>query len=181
MDQVRLGRCDRAEERHEPVLRPPVQGRRHVWHWWRCTYGNGSGPFTENSKLGDAGSDLWKDPEVVAVNHFRNAMVGEASNVSNCGDDNCLMVERYAGSAAQDGMVVANANGSDKNLAGQSTKLANGTYTDEVTGSTITVSGGKVTSGTVKGQSIAAFPIRPVPARSPPPRLSEQGHHSGRI
>jgi len=121
------------------------------------TYGNGSGPFTENSKLGDAGSDLWKDPEVVAVNHFRNAMVGEASNVSNCGDDNCLMVERYAGSAAQDGMVVANANGSDKNLAGQFTKLANGTYTDEVTGSTITVSGGKVTSGTVKGQSIAAF------------------------
>ena len=121
------------------------------------TYGNGSGPFTENSKLGDAGSDLWKDPEVVAVNHFRNAMVGEASNVSNCGDDNCLMVERYAGSAAQDGMVVANANGSDKNLAGQSTKLTNGTYTDEVTGSTITVSGGKVISGTVKGQSIAAF------------------------
>lgn len=114
------------------------------------TYGNGSGPFTENSKLGDAGSDLWKDPEVVAVNHFRNAMVGEASNVSNCGDDNCLMVERYVGSAAQDGMMVANANASDKNLAGTSTKLANGTYTDEVTGSTITVSGGKVTSGTVK-------------------------------
>ena len=121
------------------------------------TYADGSGPFTENSKLGDAGSDLWKDPEVVAVNYFRNAMVGEASNVSNCGDDNCLMVERYAGSAAQDGMVVANANASDKNLAGTSTKLANGTYTDEVTGSTITVSGGKVTSGTVKGQSIAAF------------------------
>ena len=74
------------------------------------------------------------------MNHFRNAMVGEASNVSNCGDDNCLMVERYAGSAAQDGMVVANANGADKNLAGTGTKLANGTYTDEVTGTTITVS-----------------------------------------
>ena len=121
------------------------------------TYADGSGPFTENSKLGDAGSDLWKDPEVVAVNHFRNAMVGEDSSVSNCGDDNCLMVERYAGSAAQDGMVVANANGAEKNLAGQSTKLANGTYTDEVTGSTITVSGGKVTSGSVKAKSIAAF------------------------
>ena len=121
------------------------------------TYGNGSGPFTENSKLGDAGSDLWKNPEVVAVNHFRNAMVGEDSSVSNCGDDNCLMVERYAGSAAQDGMVVANANGAEKNLAGQSTKLANGTYTDEVTGSTITVSGGKVTSGSVNAKSIAAF------------------------
>ena len=121
------------------------------------TYGNGSGPFTENSKLGDAGSDLWKDPEVVAVNHFRNAMVGEASNVSNCGDDNCLMVERYAGSTAQDGMVVANANGADKNLAGTGTKLANGTYTDEVTGTTITVSNGTVTSGAVKAKSIAAF------------------------
>ena len=121
------------------------------------TYADGSGPFTENSKLGDAGSDLWKDPEVVAVNHFRNAMVGEDSSVSNCGDDNCLMVERYAGSVAQDGMVVANANGAEKNLAGQSTKLANGTYTDEVTGSTITVSGGKVTSGSVNAKSIAAF------------------------
>ncbi|MGR6875282.1 alpha-amylase family glycosyl hydrolase, partial [Bifidobacterium angulatum] len=121
------------------------------------TYGTTQGPFTEKSKLGDAGSDLWKDPEVVAVNHFRNAMVGEDSNVSNCGDDNCLMVERYAGSAAQDGMVVANANGAEKNLAGQSTKLANGTYVDEVTGSTITVSGGKVTSGSVKAKSIAAF------------------------
>ena len=120
-------------------------------------YADGGNAFTENSKLGDAGSDLWKDPEVVAVNHFRNAMVGEDSNVSNCGDENCLMVERYAGSAAQDGMVVANANGTDKNLAGTGTKLANGTYTDEVTGSTITVSGGKITSGTVKGKSIAAF------------------------
>ena len=121
------------------------------------TYAQGSAAFNENSKLGDAGSDLWKDPEVVAVNHFRNAMVGEDSNVSNCGNDNCLMVERYAGSAAQDGMVVANANGAEKNLAGQSTKLANGTYTDEVTGSTITVSGGKVVSGSVKAKSIAAF------------------------
>ena len=121
------------------------------------TYGNGSGPFTENSKLGDAGSDLWKDPEVVAVNHFRNAMIGENSNVNNCGDDLCLMVERYAGSSAQDGVVVVNANGSVKNLAGTSTKLANGTYTDEVTGSTITVSGGTITSGSVNAKAIAAF------------------------
>ncbi|WP_281775460.1 Ig-like domain-containing protein [Bifidobacterium ruminantium] len=121
------------------------------------TYGTTQGPFTEKSKLGDAGSDLWKDPEVVAVNHFRNAMVGKNSSISNCGDDNCLMVERYAGSAAEDGMVVANANGADKDLVGTGTKLANGTYTDEVTGSTITVSGGKVTSGTVKGKSIAVF------------------------
>ncbi|MGO5288829.1 Ig-like domain-containing protein, partial [Pseudoscardovia suis] len=120
-------------------------------------YGNGSGPFNENSKLGDAGSDLWKDPEVVAVNHFRNAMVGEDSNVSNCGDDLCLMVERYAGSSAQDGVVVANANGSEKNLAGTSTKLANGTYTDEVTGSKLVVSGGTITSGSVKAKGIAAF------------------------
>ena len=121
------------------------------------TYGSGSGPFNENSKLGDAGSDLWKDPEVVAVNHFRNAMVGEDSNVSNCGDDLCLMVERYAGSSAQDGVVVANANGSEKNLAGTSTKLANGTYTDEVTGSKLVVSGGTITSGSVKAKGIAAF------------------------
>jgi alpha-amylase len=121
------------------------------------TYGNGSGPFNENSKLGDAGSDLWKDPEVVAVNHFRNSMVGEDSNVSNCGDDLCLMVERSAGSSAQDGVVVANANSSEKSLAGTSTKLSNGTYTDEVTGSKLVVSGGTITSGSVKAKGIAAF------------------------
>lgn len=134
------------------------------------TYGNGSGPFNENSKLSDAGSDLWKEPEVVAVNHFRNAMVGEDSNVSNCGDDLCLMVERYAGSSAQDGVVVANANGSEKNLAGTSTKLANGTYTDEVTGSKLVVSGGTITSGSVKARALQRSPTRPVPQSSPQPR-----------
>ena len=71
------------------------------------TYGNGSGPFNENSKLGDAGSDLWKDPEVVAVNHFRNAMVGEDSNVSNCGDDLCLMVLVVSGGTITSGSVKA--------------------------------------------------------------------------
>lgn len=121
------------------------------------TYGNGSGPFTENSKLGDAGDDLWKDPEVVAINHFRNSMIGEGSSVGNCGDDRCLMVERYAGSAATDGMAVANADDSVKNLAGTRTHLADGTYTDEVDGGRLTVSGGTVTSGSVRARGIAAF------------------------
>lgn len=32
--------------------------------------------FSEKSKIGDVGSDDWKQPGVVASNHFRNAMVG---------------------------------------------------------------------------------------------------------
>ena len=121
----------------------------------------GSQPqFAEKSQLGDAGSDSWKDPQVVAVNHFRNKMNNAKAKeyMRNCGDNSCLMVERYIkdGNADSDGVTVVNMNG-DKSLAGTETTLDDGTYTDQVNGGTLTVSGGKITSGTAKGGKISVF------------------------
>ncbi|WP_218971604.1 Ig-like domain-containing protein, partial [Bifidobacterium pseudolongum] len=115
--------------------------------------------FSEKSKIGDVGSDDWKQPGVVASNHFRNAMVGNDENIQNCGGDHCVMVERFKsdGNASNDGVLVATTDRGGQDLAGMSTKLDNGTYKDEVSGSTITVSGGKITSGSVEANTVAAF------------------------
>ncbi|MEE0971403.1 MAG: Ig-like domain-containing protein, partial [Bifidobacterium ruminantium] len=115
--------------------------------------------FSEKSKIGDVGSDDWKQPGVVASNHFRNAMVGNDENIQNCGGDHCVMVERFKsdGNASNDGVLVATTERGGQDLSGMSTKLDNGTYKDEVSGSTITVSGGKITSGSVEANTVAAF------------------------
>ena len=118
--------------------------------------------FAEASQLGDAGDDMWKDTAVAAVNHFRNAMDGEAEYLRNCGSEqnnnSCLMVERYKtdNNAGNDGVSIANMGG-DQNLAGTPTKLDDGTYTDRVNGGTITVSDGKITSGTAKGDAVSVY------------------------
>ena len=115
--------------------------------------------FAEQSQLGDAGDNMWKDKAVVAVNHFRNKMNGNSEYLRNCQSQNsCLMIERYAkdGNADDDGVVIANMGG-DVNLAGSDTKLDDGTYTDQVNGGTLTVSGGKITAGTAKGGAVSAF------------------------
>lgn len=120
----------------------------------------GSNPqFAEQSQLGDAGDNMWKDKAVVAVNHFRNKMNGNSEYLRNCqGQNSCLMVERYAkdGKADDDGVVIANMGG-DVNLAGSGTTLDDGTYTDQVNGGTITVSGGKITAGTAKAYAVSAY------------------------
>ena len=120
----------------------------------------GSNPqFAEQSQLGDAGDNMWKDKAVVAVNHFRNKMNGNSEYLRNCQSQNsCLMVERYAkdGKADDDGVVIANMGG-DVNLAGSDTTLDDGTYTDQVNGGTITVSGGKITAGAAKAYAVSAY------------------------
>ena len=118
--------------------------------------------FAEASQLGDAGDDMWKDTAVAAVNHFHNAMDGEAEYLRNCGSEqnnnSCLMVERYKtdNNAGNDGVSIANMGG-DQNLAGTPTKLADGPYTDQVHGGTITVSNGKITSGTAKVDAVSVY------------------------
>lgn len=121
--------------------------------------GGNNPQFAEQSQLGDAGDNMWKDKAVVAVNHFRNKMNGNSEYLRNCQSQNsCLMIERYAkdGNADDDGVVIANMGG-DVNLAGSDTTLDNGTYTDQVNGGTITVSGGKITAGTAKAYAVSAF------------------------
>ena len=121
----------------------------------------GSQPqFAEKSQLGDAGSDSWKDPQVVAVNHFRNTMNNNkaAEYMRNCGANSCLMVERYIkdGNSKNDGVTITNM-GDTQNLAGTTTTLDDGSYTDQVSGGKITVSGGKITSGSAPAGKISVF------------------------
>ena len=121
--------------------------------------GGNNAQFAEQSQLGDAGDNMWKDKAVVGVNHFRNKMNGNSEYLRNCQSQNsCLMVERYAkdGKADDDGVVIANMGG-DVNLAGSDTTLDDGTYTDQVNGGTITVSGGKITAGTAKAYAVSAY------------------------
>ena len=129
--------------------------------------GGNNPQFAEASQLGDAGDDMWKDKSVVAVNHFRNAMDGNAEYLRNCsGQNSCLMVERYVkdGNDANDGVTIANMGG-DVNLAGSDTTLDDGTYTDQVNGGSITVSDGKITQGTAKGNAVSVyFDATPQPA-----------------
>ena len=121
----------------------------------------GSQPqFSEESKLGDAGADSWKDAQVVAVNHFRNTMNNNKASeyLRNCGANSCLMVERYIkdGNFKNDGVTITNM-GDTQELSGTATNLDDGTYKDQVSGGTITVSGGKITSGSALGGKISVF------------------------
>ena len=121
--------------------------------------GGNNAQFAEQSQLGDAGDNMWKDKAVVAVNHFRNKMNGNSEYLRNCQSQNsCLMVERYVkdGKTDDDGVVIANMGG-DVNLDGSDTTLDDGTYTDQVNGGTITVSGGKITAGTAKAYAVSAY------------------------
>ena len=116
--------------------------------------------FAEQSQLGDAGDDMWKNKSVAAVNHFRNAMDGKGENLQNCGDKSCLMVERSTADGIQnDGVVIANMGG-DKSLSGMDTTLDDGTYPDEVNGGQIVVSNHKIVSGTAKGGAVSVFYVK---------------------
>ena len=111
--------------------------------------GGGKGVrFPEQTKIGDAGSNLYKDPTIVAVNKFHNAMVGQSEYIRNPnGDTNVAMIER-----GTQGAVIANLSDSEKNLNTE-TKLANGTYKDQISGKIYTVSNGRL-SGSIARRSV---------------------------
>lgn len=111
--------------------------------------GGGNGVrFPEQTKIGDAGSNLYKDPTIVAVNKFHNAMVGQSEYIRNPnGDTSVAMIER-----GTQGAVIANLSDSEKNLNTE-TKLANGTYKDQISGKTYTVSNGRL-SGSIARRSV---------------------------
>ena len=101
--------------------------------------------------LGAAGNGNYYHPEVAAVNHFRNAMVGEGFKIGAI-DRNFshIMVQR-----GNKGVVIINYSDNDFDVDTAVT-MPDGEYTDEAYGDTYTVSGGKI-SGTVKAQSIAVI------------------------
>ena len=106
-----------------------------------------------NNLIGPTGSDIYKDPQVVAVNKFRTEMVGEDEYLRNpSGNNSVLMIER-----GHKGVVIVNATEGDFNLESE-TNLANGNYTDSVEGHDgfYQVTDGVIT-GTVPAQSVVVL------------------------
>ena len=95
-------------------------------------------------KLGDGKDTGWKDKQVAAVNHFHNYFVGAKEYLGS--SDGVAYNVRYSDTEGKYGVVLCSVSGGSKTLSGFSVpKMADGTYTDEVTDTTFTVSGGKIT------------------------------------
>lgn len=92
------------------------------------------------NRIGASGDMFYKDKRVVALNFFRNAMVGEKEKLTNPDDDtSALQICR-----GKKGAVIVNTAGALE--GGFKTDLADGTYVDRVDGKTeYTVSSGKIT------------------------------------
>lgn len=97
--------------------------------------------------IGEVYSTQWDAPEVVAANKFHNIFYGQSEYLSDSGD----IAYNERGSK---GVVLVNVNGTTANVSVTAHKMADGTYTDQVSGNTFTVSNGTI-SGTIGSTGIA--------------------------
>lgn len=113
---------------------------------------DGSGPGNRwgNNVLGARGNDTFMSDEVVAVNKFRNAMVGEDEYLRNA-NNNSQILQIDRGTV---GTCIVNVGGATS--IDTKTNLDDGTYTDHVSGSTFTVSGGML-KGNIGGESVVVL------------------------
>lgn len=106
------------------------------------------------NRIGAAGSDLYKDPTVVALNRFRNAMTGEPTTMTNPDSEagmTFMMVNR-----GKKGAVLLNGK-TEEFAVDAATDLPDGTYTDRSgKNGDFTVSGGRIT-GNLISQGIAVL------------------------
>ncbi len=104
--------------------------------------------FPGQSEIGDAGSDLFKNKSIVAINHFRNTMNGREEYLHNIGDDQGLVMIERGGKGA----IITNLASENKTFS-TSTKLADGSYKDAVSGKIYKVSG-KTLKGKLPKKSV---------------------------
>ena len=105
--------------------------------------------FTPPNALGTAYLSGWNVSEVAAVNKFHKAFIGQSEYVANSGS--IAYVER-----GTSGAVLVNVGGNATSVNVPANRLANGTYKDQISGNTFTVSGGKIT-GTIGSSGIAVI------------------------
>ena len=110
--------------------------------------GGQNGRFPGQSEIGDAGSDLFKNKSIVAINHFRNTMNGREEYLHNIGDDQGLVMIERGGKGA----IITNLASENKTFS-TSTKLADGSYKDAVSGKIYKVSG-KTLKGKLPKKSV---------------------------
>ncbi|MGN0488809.1 MAG: alpha-amylase family glycosyl hydrolase [Ruminococcus sp.] len=87
--------------------------------------------------MAEVGDLSWKSTAVSEINKFHNKFVGQSESVSYSGD----FVYNQRGDS---GIVIVNANGNDAEVS-LSTTMADGTYTDTITGNSFTVADGTIT------------------------------------
>lgn len=107
--------------------------------------------FPGASKIGETGNDEYFHKEVVAVNKFRTAMVGEPEKLENGKDASVLIVKR-----GEKGLVVINLNPSKSAVIETSVSFADGTYVDKANKAKFVVKDG-IMKGKVKKESIAVI------------------------
>lgn len=101
--------------------------------------------------IGPAGNGNYYHPEVAAVNHFRNAMIGESCKIGAI-DRNYAHIYVQRGDK---GVVIINYSDNDFEV-NTATSMPDGEYTDEAYGRTYTVADG-IISGIVKAQTVAVI------------------------
>ncbi len=98
--------------------------------------------------MGDASSNTtWKSKPVAEVNKFKNYFDGQSEYLSSEGS----IAYNERGTS---GVVLVNAGGTNCSVNVRANKMANGTYTDYVTGNKFTVSNGRIT-GNIGNSGVA--------------------------
>ncbi|HZK20504.1 MAG TPA: alpha-amylase family glycosyl hydrolase [Treponemataceae bacterium] len=93
--------------------------------------------------------ELWKDADIIAINHFHNAMKGTSEYMRNPQND-VLIIDR-----GTIGTAIINVGGG-KNIT-STTNLAAGTYTNKATANATITSNGSQLSGYIPGGSIVVL------------------------
>ena len=102
----------------------------------------------EQTQLGDVGTLTWADPEVVAVNRFRNFFVGQSERLGATGNT----AYNVRGTT---GIVIVRGEG--PGTVSISAGMKDGTYTDQVSGEKFTVSGGRISGKITNKNGIAVI------------------------
>ncbi|URZ87933.1 starch-binding protein [Floricoccus penangensis] len=101
--------------------------------------GGGKGVrFPNQSKMGDAGSDLYKDKTISEINKFHNLMVGKSELLVNPNNDHNVLIT-YRGNS---GAVVTNISSQAQTINTES-RLNDGEYIDKISGKKISVVNGR--------------------------------------
>lgn len=103
------------------------------------------------TQMGEVGTLTWMDTCVAEVNRFRNHFVGQSESLGSSGDSLFYNVR------GNSGVVLVSSKGPcdvSVNLQG---KMKDGTYTDQVTGNTFTVSGGTIKGSIENADGIAVI------------------------
>lgn len=94
-------------------------------------------PANYSQNIGTASVTAWANKEVQAVNQFNNYFAGQTENMSASGS----IAYNERGTS---GVVLVNCSGTSTSVSVAANKMKDGTYTDQITGGTFTVSGGQI-------------------------------------